>query len=182
MIYLLGEIALWMVLAAALGLGIGWLVWGWLAPRRPSKSDSNATLRNLRTELASLRDSHAEVDARLVTVETERDTAATQADEYRTRADAAELEVRELRGQVAELQAAARAAEPDDLKQISGVGPKLERLLHRVGIRTFRQLAELDDAAVDRLDSELAEFKGRIRREGWVEQAKVLQATKYSDV
>ena len=87
----------------------------------------------------------------------------------------------ELRDRVSELEAAARAAAPDDLKEISGVGPKLERMLHRLGIRTFRQLAELSDAEVETLDSQLAEFRGRIRREAWVEQAKLLQADKYPE-
>lgn len=181
MIYVLGQIAVWMVLAAALGLATGWLVWGWLGPRRPSRTADNAVVRGLRSDLQASRDTNGELEARLTTLQEERDDLTAGAAAATARAEAAERSVNELRGRVSELEAAVRDAEPDDLKQISGVGPKLERMLHRAGVRTFRQLAELSDREVDRLDNQLAEFKGRIRREGWVEQAKVLQASKYSE-
>jgi predicted flap endonuclease-1-like 5' DNA nuclease len=180
-IYVLGEIAVWMVLAAALGLGTGWLVWGWLAPRRPSRRDDQTLVRHLRTELAASREREAGLEARVATAEAARDELSRAVDDARSQAEAHHRALTELRGRVGELEAAARAAAPDDLKDISGVGPKVERMLHRVGIRTFRQLAELSDAEVDTLDAQLAEFKGRIRREGWVEQAKVLQADKYPE-
>jgi predicted flap endonuclease-1-like 5' DNA nuclease len=181
MIYVLGEIAIWMVLAAALGLGVGWLVWGWLGPRRPNRQDEHTVLRNLRTELASRSEHEAELEARAATLEAERDELADALAEARAGAESAHRTLAAVRGRVAELAAAARAAAPDDLKEISGVGPKLERMLHRVGIRTFRQLAELSDSEIDTLDAQLAEFRGRIRREAWVDQAKLLQADKYPE-
>lgn len=64
--------------------------------------------------------------------------------------------------------------EGDDLKRIKGVGPKLERLLHKNGIYTFAQIANLDERAIMELDAQLEEFKGRIVRDDWVAQAKVL--------
>ena len=181
MIYVLGEIAIWMILAAALGLGIGWLVWGWLGPRRPTRRDDQSMVRHLRTELAASRERAAELEARSASAEAERDELAAAVDEARAQGAAHHRALTDLRGRVSELEAAARAAAPDDLKEISGVGPKLERMLHRLGIRTVRQLAELSDAEVETLDGQLAEFRGRIRREAWVEQAKVLQADKYPE-
>ncbi len=62
----------------------------------------------------------------------------------------------------------------DDLKQISGVGPKLEETLNEEGITTFAQLAALDDAEVDALQERIGGVAGRIRREEWVAQAKKL--------
>lgn len=62
----------------------------------------------------------------------------------------------------------------DDLKRITGVGPKLEQMLNEQGITTFRQLAALTDEQVDELQSRLPQFPGRIRRDNWVEQAKQL--------
>lgn len=62
----------------------------------------------------------------------------------------------------------------DDLKRIRGVGPKLERLLNQNGITTFAQLAGLTDAEVTALDEQLGEFRGRIARDGWLEQAREL--------
>ncbi len=59
----------------------------------------------------------------------------------------------------------------DDLKRISGVGPKLEQMLNEQGITTFRQLAALSEDDVDALQSRLPQFPGRIRRDDWVNQA-----------
>jgi NADH-quinone oxidoreductase subunit J len=64
--------------------------------------------------------------------------------------------------------------EGDDLKRIKGIGPKLERLLHKNGIHTFAQLALLSGEKVDELDKQLEEFKGRMVRENWLEQARQL--------
>ncbi len=64
--------------------------------------------------------------------------------------------------------------EGDDLKKIKGVGPKLERLLHKNGVYTFTQIATLSEQGITDLDSQLEEFKGRIMRENWIDQAKTL--------
>ena len=69
--------------------------------------------------------------------------------------------------------AAAPAAGGDDLKLLSGVGPALEKKLHAAGVTTFAQIAAWGDAEIAEFDEKLS-FKGRIEREGWVEQAKEL--------
>lgn len=61
----------------------------------------------------------------------------------------------------------------DDLKQLSGVGPALEKKLHAAGVTTFAQIAAWGEAEIADFDEKLS-FKGRIEREGWVEQAKEL--------
>ncbi len=58
----------------------------------------------------------------------------------------------------------------DDLKVITGVGPKLEQTLNAIGIFHFWQLAGLTPSQIEELDGRLA-FKGRIARDRWVEQA-----------
>ncbi len=70
---------------------------------------------------------------------------------------------------------AAKAEGGDDLKQLSGVGPALEKKLHEAGVTTFAQIAAWTDADVAEMDEKLS-FKGRIEREGWIEQAKELAA------
>ncbi|MEX0343791.1 MAG: dipeptide ABC transporter ATP-binding protein [Rhizobiaceae bacterium] len=62
---------------------------------------------------------------------------------------------------------------PDDLKKISGVGPKIEGILHGLGIYTYAQVASWKKAECDWVDGHL-NFKGRIQREDWVSQAKSL--------
>lgn len=68
---------------------------------------------------------------------------------------------------------AAAKAEGDDLKQLSGVGPALEKKLHEAGVTTFAQIAAWNADDIAAMDEKLS-FKGRIEREGWVEQAKKL--------
>lgn len=70
---------------------------------------------------------------------------------------------------------------PDDLKLIVGVGPMLERMLQQLGITTFRQIARWSDRDIDEFDAKLAEFPGRIRRDGWVVQARTLHQSKYGE-
>ncbi|MBP1882655.1 NADH:ubiquinone oxidoreductase [Sinorhizobium mexicanum] len=62
----------------------------------------------------------------------------------------------------------------DDLKRISGIGPKLEQVLNARGIRRFADMAGWSEADVARLDKELG-FDGRILRDDWVGQAKALK-------
>lgn len=68
------------------------------------------------------------------------------------------------------------AADGDDLRRIKGVGPKLVIMLNDLGVSTFAQIAAWSDADIDRVDAELGRFQGRIRRDNWVEQAKLLSA------
>ncbi len=61
----------------------------------------------------------------------------------------------------------------DDLKKLSGVGPALEKKLVEAGVTSFAQIAAWTEADVAEMDEKLS-FKGRIEREGWIEQAKEL--------
>ncbi len=63
----------------------------------------------------------------------------------------------------------------DDLKAISGVGPKLEKVLNGLGIWTYRQIADLGEPEVRWLDEELG-FRGRIARDEWLKQSRELAA------
>jgi predicted flap endonuclease-1-like 5' DNA nuclease len=70
---------------------------------------------------------------------------------------------------------------PDDLKLIVGIGPMLERMLHQLGVTTFRQIAHWTEHDIDAFDAKLAEFPGRIRRDAWVVQARALHQSKYGE-
>ena len=62
----------------------------------------------------------------------------------------------------------------DDLKKIKGVGPKLEEMLHGMGFYHFHQIASWGPSEVAWVDDNLEGFKGRVSRDDWVEQAKLL--------
>lgn len=63
------------------------------------------------------------------------------------------------------------SANADNLQDIKGVGPKLEGLLHSLGIYTFAQIAAWSDDDVQKVDNHL-KFSGRIKRDDWISQAK----------
>lgn len=67
----------------------------------------------------------------------------------------------------------AQPATPDDLKAITGIGPKLEKVLNGFGIWTYGQIAALAEAEIAWLDEELG-FAGRIVRDDWIGQARRL--------
>ena len=66
-----------------------------------------------------------------------------------------------------------KPAEPDDLKLISGVGPKIETMLNGLGIWTFAQIASWSEVEQSWVDGYLR-FRGRIERDDWVRQADAL--------
>lgn len=76
---------------------------------------------------------------------------------------------------------APRSLEPapvagDDLTMIKGVGPKLDALLHSLGVTSFAQIAAWSEDDLARIDAQLGAFAGRPERDSWIEQAKLLAA------
>lgn len=70
--------------------------------------------------------------------------------------------------------ASARDGKPDNLKEIKGVGPKLEKMLNSMGYFHFDQIAAWKKKDVAWADENLVGFKGRVSRDEWVKQAKIL--------
>jgi len=60
----------------------------------------------------------------------------------------------------------------DDLRRITGIGPVLNRELHKLGIYSFQQIAAWTDEDIERVAEAIGTFASRIRREQWVEQAR----------
>jgi predicted flap endonuclease-1-like 5' DNA nuclease len=72
---------------------------------------------------------------------------------------------------------AAPEGKPDDLQVIKGIGPKLERLLHDLGVWHYRQIAAWAPGEIVWINGKI-DFKGRVQREKWVAQARALAAAK----
>ena len=66
-------------------------------------------------------------------------------------------------------------AEGDDLKRIRGVGVLIEKRLNGLGVYTYDDVANWTSGDIDRI-SQTLDFKGRIERENWVEQARILSS------
>ena len=70
---------------------------------------------------------------------------------------------------------AARGGKADNLQRISGVGPKNEKVLHNLGFFHFDQIAAWTADQIEWVDNHL-KFNGRIKREQWTNQCKLLAA------
>ncbi len=97
-------------------------------------------------------------------------------------APAASADLSGLRSVRSEAYRGADAASPpstgrgaEDLKRIRGVGVLIEKKLNGLGVSRYDQIANWTQADIERF-SEKLDFKGRIERENWVEQARILSA------
>ncbi len=69
---------------------------------------------------------------------------------------------------------APRKGVADDLQKIEGIGPVLEKLCHGLGIFHFDQIAAFGPAEITWMDGNLKGFRGRVSRDKWVAQAKLI--------
>jgi predicted flap endonuclease-1-like 5' DNA nuclease len=83
-------------------------------------------------------------------------------------------------GALVEPESAAPAAPTDKAAQpvtlLKGLGPKVAARLGEIGITTVGQIAALSPAEAEALDADLGSFRGRMARDRWIEQAKLLAA------
>jgi len=78
------------------------------------------------------------------------------------------------------LRAGPAAGQFDDLKRIRGVGVLIEKKLNSLGVASYEQIANWTGADIDRIN-QILDFKGRIERENWVEQARILASGGYTE-
>jgi predicted flap endonuclease-1-like 5' DNA nuclease len=148
----------------------------------------------LQTSSARRREAEAQALAR------ERQAARTWQARHQRDVAARDAEIERLRQRVAAAEEKARreysarghmlrlkAAPPpqggrDDLRLIHGVGPVIVERLAGLGVYLFKQVARWSEEDVDWVEARLKHFKGRIRREGWVEAARREHFKKYGEV
>jgi len=75
--------------------------------------------------------------------------------------------------------AATTARGPDDLKEIGGIGPALERKLINYGITNYRQIAGWGSKEIEEVESKVIRIAGRVSRDNWIAQAKAAHQKKY---
>lgn len=139
------------------------------ATGRTSDAASAAKISEMQTALARCRDTVASRDAAINDLKSQMDDAVKDYD-----GDGI-LEGRN-EGTKPQTLISARGGKADDLKKIKGVGPKLEGLLHRLGFFHFDQIAGWSRDEVAWVDANLEGFNGRVTRDRWIEQARVLAA------
>jgi predicted flap endonuclease-1-like 5' DNA nuclease len=182
------EMWLLLLIAFAIGLIVGWLIWGRLKKQLESQAaDAERKAREAQAKADICEKEKAELEQKLKSTsvgagsskpkeEANKDEGgATAASAAATSADTANedtVESTASEGTKPRVLSAPEGAK-DDLKKISGVGPKLETTLNDLGIFHFRQIAAWTEKEAEWVDGYLS-FKGRIGREKWIEQAKTL--------
>jgi predicted flap endonuclease-1-like 5' DNA nuclease len=152
-----------------------------LAQARATHAAQQNSLEAARTDLARERAARTDRDAELYRLR------ALAEDRHRLFAELAarEAEIASYRQILADVETHTPppilGGAHDDLKLIVGVGPVLERLLHKMGVTTFRQIASWSPADIDEFDVRLEEFHGRVRRDDWMTQARELHYQKYGE-
>lgn len=179
-----------LVLGLLIGIGLAWH----LDERRHAadmaarEARHAARLRQMQDEVFQADSAHAETKERLISLQLAQpglERQAAEAETWRARCAVLEQELLRLRPAgdtalpaepspvmaTAATAPAAAAAAGDDLTRIKGIGQVMQRRLGELGILSFRQLAELTPAEVQRINGAI-DFPGRIERERWVEQAR----------
>jgi predicted flap endonuclease-1-like 5' DNA nuclease len=112
--------------------------------------------------------------------EPERATTPPPAAETKS-APAAEAQQIEGEGKRPATLDAPRDGKADDLKKIKGIGPKLEKLCNTLGFYHYDQIANWSAEEVAWVDQNLEGFKGRVTRDDWVAQARLLASGGQTD-
>ena len=68
----------------------------------------------------------------------------------------------------------ANASDKDDLQLIKGIGPFIEEKLNALGIYTYLQISKMTSKLEDTVNEAIEFFPGRVKRDQWVAQAKIL--------
>jgi predicted flap endonuclease-1-like 5' DNA nuclease len=175
--FLLTEIWVLLALAALVGLIAGWIIWG----RRAEVTVDTSEADRLRAQLDACQAKHADKDARIAAMQADIDTAAPAPVTAAVAAPATDFDGDGVvegtdEGVKPRTLDAPLDGMADDLNKIKGIGAKMEALCNRLGFWHFDQIANWTDDEVAWVDANLEGFKGRVTRDDWVAQAKLLAA------
>ncbi|MDH3639564.1 MAG: hypothetical protein OES09_14050 [Gammaproteobacteria bacterium] len=201
MSYLLGEILTCLITALVVGILIGWL----LGQQRKSYRDKYSSPGVARDREPNVnvypRNQVESLNQSVANYKTEIDAAGKRERALNDELQAARERIAEQARQVQDLRTQHERSgsdfdtvqtpgvpgglpesvprPPDDLTEIHGIGPKIAHLLNELGITTFRQIAEFSEEDVRHIADALHAFPDRILRDGWVDDARRKQQTKY---
>ncbi|MEM9267570.1 MAG: hypothetical protein AAGA78_01360 [Pseudomonadota bacterium] len=179
MAYLVTQMFLYLLVAVLLGVALGWLIWGnWLMKAADGESED---VDALRAQLDAARAETAEAQEALELCRAARANLQHEVDRLTSESVVAPASASDLPDEAETAPStkpqgldAPRGGQPDDLKRIKGIGPKLEALLHSLGYYHFDQLAAWTEDELAWVDSNLEGFFGRATRDAWVPQAQDL--------
>jgi predicted flap endonuclease-1-like 5' DNA nuclease len=170
--FLLTEIWVLLALAALLGLVVGWIIWG--------RQNDHSQVDKIQAKLDTCR---AELNAKNTEAPSSKDTDTAKATPVIS--PISEPKVGEdydgdgvfegtNEGIRPEGISSPRNGVADDLKQIKGIGLKMEKICNELGFYHFDQIAIWTSQEIAWVDANLEGFKGRVTRDAWISQAKIL--------
>lgn len=187
MLYLVAEFSVLFVIAALLGILLGWVLRGRSAAKRleskwrSAYEHERAAAERLGNESGAC---HSRVQALEEQIETLTKTLQTLEQEKQSQniasgdGEALLKTVQEIArrtaGDMVELP-------DDDLKTIKGIGPKLEALLKQLGITSYRQIANFQDSDIQYVAAAIRSFPDRITRDNWMDGATREHEKKYGE-
>ncbi len=176
--FLISEMVVLILLVALLGFFVGWLIWG----RWSSMNVDTGEADRLRRELDACKAKHFEKDARIAALGVEASASVSAAHEADVTSegvldyDGDGILQGENEGSKPATLDGARVDVADDLKQIKGIGPKMEKICNALGLYHFDQIAAWTPDEEAWVNANLEGFKGRMIRDQWTVQAKLLAA------
>ncbi len=136
--------------------------------------DNSAEVAKLKADLAACKSARKDLEEKLAEAKKSASAAVAapakklSAEDKKLKSDAAKERVTSSLGTRIPK---ATAADADDLKLISGVGPFIEKKMNALGIFTFEQISKFDKDFIDTVTDAIEFFPGRIERDDWVSQA-----------
>lgn len=188
MSYLLSQLFLYLICALLLGLLLGWVIWGWWGRRSidEMKAEGERVLRAQqqkceaeKAELQAIIDEQAASLEKAKAAPSLEKAKASPSGTSATTAKKAEKFMTDAPKPAALYET--RPAEVDDLKEIKGIGPVMERILNDNGCYHFKQLANFSKQDIEWISAAIQTFPDRIERDRWVEQAEGLHFRKYGE-
>lgn len=176
--FLITEMVVLILLVALLGFFVGWLIWG----RWSSMNVDTGEADRLRRELDACKAKHFEKDARIAALGVEASASVSAAHEADVTSegvldyDGDGILQGENEGSKPATLDGARDDVADDLKQIKGIGPKMDKICNALGLYHFDQIAAWTPDEEAWVNANLEGFKGRMIRDQWTVQAKLLAA------
>jgi NADH-quinone oxidoreductase subunit E len=187
MLAIASQIILCLVLAALLGLIIGYLLGKANCPKEAYKTGAAHDPHTHDDGDCGDTEEAAEDDVAMEgIVDSAKSTAEADGADSDTATDAGsesvdeEADVPSDDDKPATLLDAPHEGEADNLKRIKGIGPKIESLLNEIGVYHFDQIAAWSAQEATWIDHKVS-FPGRAMRDDWIGQAKLLAEGKETE-
>jgi len=186
MLLTLVEILIFMILAALVGLILGWILRGSMSTDQQDIADLRSKLRECKKarreaeKAANAQTEASNEEASTATSKTQSTKPASKQVDTDDTDDDKEAQKTAARAEVAKLVERIGSDDTsDDLTAIYGIGPKFAGMLNDMGITSFKQISQFKADDIDAVASAIGAFRDRVERDDWVAGAKTAYKEQY---